>query len=314
MRKAGTLTFRPFLHSCLPDLPFVFSSFRAFVIRIWAISMNHRRYRGLTCLAAWLLVAVSAHAQAIPETPVGISGHLEQFVIAGPELEVVPHEDRRAPIRLRIVAVSPHGSAFRYDFEFHGLQPGSFDLKDYLRRKDGSALTDVPALPIKVTATLPPGQIEPNPLTLGGSPVTGGYRLLQAVIAAAWIVGLAVIIQYEFLRRKPAPVSAEAIKPKSLADRLKPLVDGAIAGRLSQPELARLERTLIAYWRRRLHLEGAEPEQAIIALRAHAEAGPLLEQLDAWLHRPGTGGSVDPARLLTPYQHLPADALEGTTA
>jgi hypothetical protein len=265
---------------------------------------------------AWLLVAASARAQggAIPETPVGIGRRLEQIVIPGPELEVVPHDDRKSPVRLRIVAVNPHGTAFRYDLEYQGLEPGSFDLKAYLRRKDGSALTDVPALPVKVVAILPPGQVEPNAPTLGRPPVTGGYLVAQIVMGAAWTAGLLAVLYFGFLRRKRAPISEEAARPKSLADRLKPLVDDAMAGRLSQPELARLERTLIAYWRRRLQLEGAEPEQAIVALRGHAEAGPLLEQLDTWLHRPGTAGSVDPVRLLTPYRHLPPDALEGASA
>ena len=278
--------------------------------------MNHWPQRGLACWTASLFVAASAHAQGgiIPETPVGIAGRVEQIVIAGPEVEVVPHEDRKLPIRLRIIAVYPHGSAFRYDLEYQGLQPGTFDLKDYLRRKDGSALSRAPAVPVKVVGTLPPGHVEPNAPTLGDSPVAGGYRLMQIAVGAVWYVGLMAILYYGFFRRKPAPASEEAAKPKSLAERLRPLVDGAIAGRLSQPELARLERTLIAYWRRRLQLEKAEPDQAIAALRAHAEAGPLLEQLDAWLHRPGTSASVDPARLLAPYQHLPPDALEGATA
>src|ERR1700682_441468 len=103
--------------------------------------MNRWPYRGMTYFAAWLLVAASAHAQVIPETPVGIAGRVEQVVIPGPELEVVPHEDRKLPIRLRIVAVFPHGSAFRYDLEYQGLQTGTFDLKDYLRRKDRRGMT-----------------------------------------------------------------------------------------------------------------------------------------------------------------------------
>ena len=274
-------------------------------------------------LTACLIVAASVQAQggAVPETPVGIAGRFDQVVIPGSELEVVPHEDRRLPIRLRIVALYPHGTAFRYDLEYQGLQPGKFDLKDYLRRKDGSVPTDVPALPVNVVATLPPGHVEPNAPALSRSPVMGGYRIMQIVAGAAWCVGLLAILYYGFLRRKPVLVSEAAVAPKSLAERLKPLVDGAIAGHLSQPELARLERTLIAYWRRRLHLEDTEPDQAIAALRAHAEAGPLLEQLDAWLHIPVVAGSeklppqkVDPARLLAPYQHLPPDALEGASS
>jgi hypothetical protein len=92
------------------------------------------------------------------------------------------------------------------------------------------------------------------------------------------------------------------------------LVEGALAGQLSQPQLARLERTLLAFWRRRLGLEKADPAEAITTLRAHPEAGPLLEQLEVWLHRPGSRDRVDPARLLAPYQHLPPDALEGGAA
>src|SRR5216683_7536194 len=81
---------------------------------------HFRSLPGMICWIAWLVVAVTAHAQgrAIPETPVGVAGRVEQVVIPGPELEVVPHEDRKLPIRLRIVAVYPQGSAFRYDLEY----------------------------------------------------------------------------------------------------------------------------------------------------------------------------------------------------
>src|SRR5262249_44397110 len=97
--------------------------------------------------------------------------------------------------------------------------------------------------------------------------------------------------------------------PLSLADRLRPLVEGAIAGKLSQPELASLERTLIAFWRHRLNLDQADPAESIQSLRQHAEAGPLLEQLETWLHRPGPHDYVDPVRLLEPYKNMPAEEL-----
>src|SRR5262249_17216196 len=87
-------------------------------------------------------------------------------------------------------------------------------------------------------------------------------------------------------------------------------VDGAIAGKLSRAELASLERALLAFWRRCLDLEHADPPLAMEMLRAHAEAGPLLEQLEIWLHRPDSAGKVDPVALLKPYQHIPAEALE----
>jgi hypothetical protein len=67
---------------------------------------------------------------------------------------------------------------------------------------------------------------------------------------------------------------------------------------------------LFAFWRRRLDLEHTDPPLAMEMLRTHAEAGPLLEQLEIWLHRPDPTEKVDPVALLKLYQHLPADALE----
>jgi hypothetical protein len=235
---------------------------------------------------------------------------IEQLVLPGPELEAVPNDDRKAPVVLRVVRVFPHGSAFRYDLEYYGLEPGTFDLKNYLRRKDGSAVADLPALPVKVVPLLPPGQVTPHPLEIRKGPALGGYRIMQIAAGTAWVLGLLLVLYFGFLRREKSAAGQAEGPPASLADRLRPLIEGAMAGKLSQPQLASLERTLLAYWRKRLGLEKADPGEAIETLRAHAEAGPLLEQLEVWLHRPGAGGAVDPARLLRPYQRLPADALE----
>jgi hypothetical protein len=235
-------------------------------------------------------------------------------MLPGSELEAVPNEDRTAPIVLRVVRVFQHGKAFRYDLEYQGLEPGTFDLKNYLRRKDGSPTADLPAIPVQVTPLLPPGQITPNPLEIRKTPFLGGYRTLQIVAGTVWVLGLLAIIYFGFLRRRKGTAGSADGQPVSLADRLRPLVEGAMAGKLSQPQLASLERALLAYWRKRLDLEKADPGQAIEVLRSHAEAGPLLEQLEVWLHRPGAAGNVDPIRLLEPYQRLPADALERSGA
>lgn len=262
-------------------------------------------------LVSLSLAAVPLSLAAQPETTVGMAGHIEQLVLPGAELEAVP-QDRKAPVVLRVVQVYPHGSAFRYDLEYYGLEPGTFDLKNYLRRKDGSSTADLPSIPVQVVPLLPPGQVTPNPLEIHRAPALGGYRLLQIAAGTAWVLGLAAIIYFGLIRRKKSAIPSTAAPPASLADRLRPLVEGAIAGELSQTQLASLERALLAYWRKRLSLEMAEPGRAIETLRSHAEAGPLLEQLEVWLHRPGSADVVDPARLLEPYQRLPADALEGS--
>src|SRR6516162_1558386 len=115
----------------------------------------------------------SAQADSPPPrstSTVGMPAKIEQLVLPGPELEAKPLEDRRAPVVVRITGVYPHGTAFRYDLVYYALEPGDYDLRNFLRRKDGAALGDLPAIPVRVDPVLPPGQIEPNALALARSP------------------------------------------------------------------------------------------------------------------------------------------------
>jgi hypothetical protein len=241
-------------------------------------------------------------------TTVGMPARIEQMVLPGTELEARPIEDRRTPVVLRIVNSYPHGSAFRYDIVYYGLEPGEFDLKDSVRRKDGSLITDLPSIPIKIEPMLPPGQIEPHRLALAQSPFLGGYRLLLITAGLAWAAGLAVILLAG--RRKRGQAVLDAIKPVTLADRLRPLVNGALAGTLEEGQRAELERVLIGYWRKRLKLERCAPAEFMPLLRNHEEAGLLLRRLEDWLHRPaGTAEPVDLSALLEPYQSVAADSL-----
>ncbi len=266
-----------------------------------------------------VLAVIAAHAVRADDAPVrsnttvGMPARIDQLVLAGTELEVRPIDDRRAPIVVRIVDAYPHGSAFRYDIVYYGLEPGAYDLRDSLRRKDRSSTKDLPPIRVVVEPLLPPGQLEPHRLALAPSPWLGGYRLLMVLGGLAWLGGLAAIVLAG--RRKRVDSVAAASRALTLADRLRPLVDRAVSGQLSTGEHAELERLLIGYWRRRLDLEGAAPAKLIGLLRNHAEAGPLLRQLEDWLHRPaGTAGPVDVVALLERYQTISADDLEPTAA
>jgi hypothetical protein len=262
----------------------------------------------LVSLSPCLPLSASAQ-EPRAETTVGMTGRLEAVVLPGSELEAKPLTDRKTPVVLRVVAVYPHGTAFRYDLEYFALEPGTHDLRDHLRRKDASPTTDLPPIPVRVNPVLPPGQVEPNKLEIERGPRLGGYRTLLIVLGVVWGVGLvAIVASFFFPRRKRATVIHE--KPLSLADKLRPLVDGAVAGKLTRAELAGLERALLAYWRKRLRLEDTEPGAAIETLRRHPEAGPLLAQLEAWLHRPGPPEPVDVPALLKPYQNLPPEAID----
>ncbi|HEX4609093.1 MAG TPA: hypothetical protein VH092_12875 [Urbifossiella sp.] len=267
---------------------------------------------GIRTGALALLVALFPSAPALraqPETTVGMVGTFEAVVLPGTELEAKPLDDRKSPVVLRVARVYPHGTAFRYDLEYTGLEPGTHDLRAYLRRKDGTPVGELPPLPVKVAATLPAGQIQPHKLEIEPGPRVGGYQVLVIAVAAAWVFGLlALVASFFFPRRRTALGTSD--KPVSLAERLRPLLEGAVAGTLSRAELAGLERGLLAYWRKRLKLEDADPAAAHDRLRGHPEAGPLLARLEEWLHHPGPPGPVDVPALLAPYRGLPPEAID----
>ena len=267
--------------------------------------------KAIVVCAAFVIVSASissaADAPSSTASNVGMPVRLEQIVLPGTELEPVAVTDKTLVV-IRIDAVYPHGSAFRYDLVCYGLEPGEYDLRKYLQRKDGSSTDDLPPLQFKVETQLAAGQIEPHGLNFASLPWLGGYRLLLGLAALVWNVGLVWLLYPR--RTKSTATASEVIAPTiSLADRLRPLVTDAVAGRLTPAKLAELERALISYWRRRLSLEGLTPVEALSQLRANPEASPLITQLETWLHRPAGDRSVDVAALLEPYRNISPDAV-----
>ena len=95
-------------------------------------------------------------------TTVGVPATIEDHVLPGPELEVKPLDDRDAPFVLRIVETYPHGESHRYTFEYYALEPGSYNLTDYLQPKDAQPAAELPSLLVNVEASLPPlGSVSP---------------------------------------------------------------------------------------------------------------------------------------------------------
>ncbi len=264
----------------------------------------------LLFLVLWGAAAPSQASQEVA-SPVGVPAWQRDLVLEGSELEVAP-STHATPVVLRIAAVYPHGSAFRYDIEYYGLEAGTFDLLDFLERKDGSSLEDLAAVPVIIRSTLPPGTVRPNALEEGSVPGVGGYKVQMWILGILWVAGLWAILTMG--RKRHEALEAARSAPQTLAERLRPLVERGIAGRLSREESAELELTLIAFWRRKLALHDKASVEALEFLRGHAEAGPLLRQLELWLHSPGSAADVDVTRLLVPYQRLAADALETEVA
>jgi hypothetical protein len=233
---------------------------------------------------------------------VGIAKRIDQIVIPGGKLQAKPLQDRHQAFVLRVIEVYPHGTDSRYDLEFYALEPGEYNLAEYLTRTDANSTEALPSLPVRVDATLPAGQITPSKLVAAPLPALGGYKAIWFAGALIWLGGLYALLNVG--RKRLVPVEAVVAKQASLADRLRPLVQAARDGTLESEQRAALERVLIAYWCQKLQLSDVAPGKVMSKLREHSEAGPLVRSLEEWLHCPDPPKSVDINVLLKPYAEV----------
>ncbi|QDV50078.1 hypothetical protein [Gimesia fumaroli] len=259
-------------------------------------------------LAFCLVFTHAGFAESQSTASVGMSARIEEVILPGSELQVKEIADGD-PIILRIISTHPHGpDMFRYELEYYGLQPGEYNLADFLERKDGTPLGEVSAVPVQVESILAADRVEPNSPDAVSIPRIGGYRLWMTLIFVMWVLGIFLIV---FARRKAAAEGEEDEQPPpTLSERLQPMVEKAISGELSNSQMAELEMMLVAFWRKRLHLEQTDVAEVTQILKQHKEAGPLLQQLEILLHRPDASQEVNVAQMLEPYQDLPAEALD----
>jgi hypothetical protein len=277
---------------------------------------NQLPIRRRRTLVVWLfsLVLLAAGSNRItagaptlvsPAPTVGMEGRVE-VLLPGTPLTAKPVSERSNVI-VRVAGTRPHGTLTGYDLRYVGLEPGSYDLRDYLVRLDASSVTNLPAIPVKVEPLLPEkhsGQLvalETKPL-----PRLGGYERLIRGLIIAWAL---LLLPFWLCRRrrKTGPAVAASARTVSLAEHLRPLVERAAQGQLSSGEQAELERLLLIHWRKRLGLDKEAPEEAARQLRAHPEAGSLLRELENWLHRPPGSVVVDVNAILAPYRNLPTE-------
>ncbi|MEM7456085.1 MAG: hypothetical protein AAF456_17180 [Planctomycetota bacterium] len=269
-------------------------------VRKAGIRIFHRYFSGSGVFLFVMMCAQTAFAQSSLESTPGFPKVIEAHVIVGTEVIARPIEDRDSEVQLRILETYAHGTDFRYDIEYTAYVPGEHDLAEYLKRKDGS---DIPIEPINVMikTVLPDGQVEPNERPQKDAAFRSFYLATLVVGGAVWLLGLFAIL---FAGRGKTRHPSHEQKMLTVADRLRPMVEKAKAGDLSSHEQAELERLLTAFWRKKLRLSHLTADQLIVNLRQHEQAGPLLHQLELWLHAPASDGEVNIAALMEPYKEM----------
>ena len=244
-------------------------------------------------------------AQETSWPSVGVAAKINSVILPGSELEGKPLIDD-APMVVQVEDVFAHGDSFRYDLRYQGFEPGEFDLSKWLVRKDGSSTDDLPTVSVTVRSLLPPGQKLPNEIKAGKLPFVGGYQTLVIIAAGAWFAVLFGLIFAGRSWKKKQTAQEQTI---SLADLLKDRLQAA-GNDMDSKQYAELERVLFSMWRRRLGLENMPAAQAIQTIRSDKNAGPLMRQLETWIHSPNRDPNQNLASLLQPYQNIPASELK----
>lgn len=255
----------------------------------------------------------------------GVTGEFE-FVYTGPVLRATPSQAITSPMLVRVTLLdnskpagagdSKDASARRYRISFIGSVAGSFDLRPFIERADGQALTDLPELTVNIVSQLP--EQHGTDLFMDKHPtyfLQSNYRLLMYGFAGLWVAIPVVVIVRRMLRGRRVTVVEVSAPPPTLAEQLRPLVEAASERSLSISERGRLELLLMSFWRERLGLADLTPAQAIGRIRADATAGKLLTAVERWLHARESGAGAsratdEVAALLAPYRDMKPVVLE----
>ena len=246
-------------------------------------------------------MAVAAFAET-REARVGQPLVLTDIYIPGGAAEPKPRRDRTPPLVVRLLETKPAQDGHRYDFEITGLDPGTHDLADYLTAVNPADAPKIPEILLEITSGLPEGIVLPSALPPAKLPALGGYKTKMIAAAAVWCAGLVALVVWIRRRKSGTTVASEHVA--TLAERLQPLLERAASGNLDDAGRASLERLVIGRWREKLpEISALPPAEAMVKLRVHPEASPLILQLERWLHaREGNVSAADLEALLAPYR------------
>ena len=253
----------------------------------------------MKALLFFLISSLCSFSQT--KAPLGLPQTLEDLYIPGPRIEAIPRTNNESSLVIRILRIKPAADGFRYDLEIYALDPGTHRIAEFLRyATDRSPVQSLNAT-FEVTTTHPldtlpkpsvPEPVEPEKL--------GGYKDLIIVLGIFWLLIFLAIIFYrkkqvdDLVLKKPLP---------TLHEKLQVLVSAASQGELNDQQQAHLERLILGHWKEKIpEIDSLPPARALVELRSHPEASPLILKLEEWLHAPNKKLSSEKfLPLLTPY-------------
>lgn len=245
----------------------------------------------------------------LSQSSVGIEGHFH-FKWSGEALEVAPIPED-SPVLVRIAAVTmdtQNNNQANYDIRWLALLPGDHDLSVFFRHGENRP-ADLPAMMVNADSLLGSdheGNLANLPGTL--SPVIDFPAWVLWAVAGFWLVlPLIILIVLRWMRPPPPPPVVEVVL--TIADKLRPYVDQALAGDLNSEGKAALERLLLAFWRDDLNLGSFRHAEALQAMRRHEVAGELIVTIEHWLHsgKETNADTEEVEKLLQPYKSMAAD-------
>ncbi len=235
---------------------------------------------------------------------VGMMASIQQIVLPGTELIPAIADEKANLVVIRIDAVYPHADGFRYDLTWSAMEAGTYDLAKFLARKDGSSMSDLPAIEVIARSVLEPERIIPNVPGIPAGSAVGGYRTTMWIAAILWCAGLFAIFKLWPKNSEEFPADADN-SPRTRLEEIRNLLNAAISGNeFSVADKVKLEGLVVGFWREHKQIQNLSAQSAVSTLREDVEAGPLLKQLERWLYDRPQLAHGDVADLLRPLQQM----------
>ncbi len=238
-------------------------------------------------------MAISMFASSVFADPInavrGLANHVD--VEYGPRLRSRTDQSPTSTVLVRVspVASGVSGTSTRQRIEFIGTVVGTFDLRNFIEREDGRAITELAAIPVVVGSQLP-ADAGTDLYSSGSSWFNWAahYRTLLWAAVALWA---AVPVVYFVVRamRKPAAAATVAPPPPppTVEEQLIAAIRSASTGPLTTDERGRLEMLVFRYfggWPDHPDVSEGDIAETFRKVREHPETREVVIALERWLH------------------------------